>query len=78
MASLCEMLWPHLRVTLLAGLAGLTVHLVLMTVKDSLGILPDPGNPGRIFAASHQGAVFVSEDGGRNWSAFAGAAGQAR
>lgn len=41
MASLWEILWPHLRVTLLAGLAGLSVHLALMTVKDSFGILPE-------------------------------------
>jgi hypothetical protein len=41
MASPAKVLWPHLRVTLLAGLAGLTVHLVLMTAKDSFGILPE-------------------------------------
>lgn len=41
MAWHSEILWPHLRVTLLAGLAGLTVHLVLMTAKDALGILPE-------------------------------------
>ncbi len=41
MAGAVEMLWRHLRVTLLAGLAGLTVHLVLITAKDSLGILPE-------------------------------------
>ena len=34
----------------------------------------DPDDPNRIFAASHQSAVFFSEDGGRSWSAFAGAA----
>lgn len=34
----------------------------------------DPDDPSRIFAASHQSTVFVSEDGGRNWSTFAGVA----
>lgn len=34
----------------------------------------DPDDSSRIFAASHQSTVFVSEDGGRNWSTFAGAA----
>lgn len=34
----------------------------------------DPDDPARIFAASHQSMVFASEDGGRSWSAFAGAA----
>ncbi len=33
----------------------------------------DPDDPSRIFAASHLSAVFVSEDGGRNWSMFTGA-----
>lgn len=41
MASPARFLWSHLRVTLLAGLAGLTVHLALMTAKDGLGILPE-------------------------------------
>ncbi len=41
MASPADGLWPHLRMTLLVGLAGLTVHLALMTAKDSLGILPE-------------------------------------
>jgi photosystem II stability/assembly factor-like uncharacterized protein len=34
----------------------------------------DPDDPSRIFAASHHSAIFASEDGGRNWSTFEGAA----
>src|ERR1035438_3180524 len=38
---------------------------------DVRSLAYDPQNPGRVFLGTSTGVIFVSEDGGHNWSRFA-------
>src|SRR5271155_4155220 len=68
----CKLLMMLMLVSVCASAAGTRQWAVLgPDGGDVRSLTYDPQNPNRIFLGTSTGVIFVSEDGGHNWSRFA-------